>query len=161
VTVGPPQQRRGDVRCQRDHLVTAGRDCGGALLGQGRAALLGNGLGLAFGFLTDRGALALEVGMHAFQHRLAFLGQRGAFRFQAAALGVGRLRARLGFAHGRIGQIPALLDHLTHRPVQEPPQQPDQNQEVDRLQDQCPPVKLHGQPAKGLAYSSRRATTRQ
>ena len=56
---------------------------------------------------------------------------------------------------------PARVDHVQHRLIEKPVQQPDQNREIDGLQRQCPAVEMHVQPAYGLANSSSSATTRQ
>lgn len=44
-----------------------------------------------------------------------------------------------------------LFDDPADRTIKKPAEKPDDDQEIDRLKSQCPPVDLHSQPTNGLA----------
>jgi hypothetical protein len=78
----------------------------------------------------------------------------------AQSPGLGRLCVR----HQRGGGLLAFGHNFCDRPKQKPRQQPDQNQHVDTLQAQGPPIDMHDGGAyliNGLANNTSKAITRQ
>src|SRR5580704_1053148 len=82
--------------------------------------------------------------MRCSQDRFAFLGEAG-----ASQLNFGERRGRFVAFRLRLGQNPlrrgaALLDHGRDRTPEESPEQPDQDDDVDGLDAERPPVDGHG-----------------
>ena len=143
---------------------------GGGFLGGARPAHFGLGGGahlidvLASGG-ERRGALGLGVLGGLAQHvvpgrrRFGRLPASAASR-AAIACSSGRLRVEQNLGRRR----PPLVDDRNDRAEQEPAQDPDENEDVDRLQAERPPVDPHRGAAylmNGLANSTSSAMTRQ
>lgn len=89
------------------------------------------------------------------------VGDAGSLGFDGleVSFGLGLDGSRLVVSAVDLG--PAGIDHPHHRPIEKTLEEPNQDGEVEGLQPYGPPIDVHDQPAKGLAKSSRRATTRQ
>jgi len=141
--VGLAQQRGGKIDGQRSRLLANIHQGPGARVGKFPLPLLDQFGGLRLRRRQHLAPLGFQRLVRALEHVLVVSGQRGPAVLEALPCGLRLLLLRRGIGERLSGKLLALFDHFPDRTVKEPPEQPYQNEEVDRLQRKRPPIDLH------------------